>query len=136
MNAEQMVTWVKKARHDGWEMDDQRSLSCHGYWLVKPASPHHWSVLLKRKEMSYTSRDKEGTPVTVHREETEEVEAYGWGPDSLCIDVPESYSMKALRENMRRCNLCGKTNISTERYSFAGRACHECAIKQPPPDSR
>ena len=49
-----------------------------------------------------------------------------WGPDGLNIDVPTVYSFKEITKGLRHCNLCGKNDVNTERFSFAGRCCAEC----------
>jgi hypothetical protein len=49
-----------------------------------------------------------------------------WGPDSLAVEPPKQYYMEAIRKGLRFCGCCGKTDVDTVRYSFAGRCCKEC----------
>ncbi len=49
-----------------------------------------------------------------------------WGPDSLQIEPPQEYDMQKIVEGMRFCKHCGKTDVDTFRYSFAGRCCKDC----------
>jgi hypothetical protein len=55
-----------------------------------------------------------------------EVEISIWGPDGLAIEPPREYDMKKIIDGMRFCKYCGKTDVDTFRYSFAGRCCKEC----------
>ena len=49
-----------------------------------------------------------------------------WGPDDLVINPPINYDWGAIQKGLRTCNNCGKTNVETVRYSFAGRCCRAC----------
>lgn len=49
-----------------------------------------------------------------------------WGPDGLAISVPSVYDFAEIQRRIRVCSACGKSDIDTERYSFAGRCCAEC----------
>ena len=49
-----------------------------------------------------------------------------WGPDSLAIAVPMPYSWDAIVAGARTCSACGKTDVDTQRFSFAGRCCAAC----------
>ena len=49
-----------------------------------------------------------------------------WGPDGLCIKPPEIYDWAAIVRGTRTCSACGKEDVDTQRYSFAGRCCAAC----------
>lgn len=49
-----------------------------------------------------------------------------WGPDGLQVRPPALYDWETLQLLLRRCNLCGATDVQTQRYSFAGRCCVNC----------
>lgn len=49
-----------------------------------------------------------------------------WAPDGCCVTPPETYSWGALVAGTRTCAACGKTDVETHRYSFAGRCCAAC----------
>lgn len=52
-----------------------------------------------------------------------------WGPDGLVIKPPDEYNWEKIKAGVTTCNLCGKTEVATERYSFAGRSCADCLPK-------
>ncbi len=58
-----------------------------------------------------------------------------YGPDKLAVTVPEHYSWEAIQNNLLLCNLCHRYTNKIESYSYAGRACLDCASKEPLPDS-
>lgn len=49
-----------------------------------------------------------------------------WGPDKLSILVPKVYNWNEIQAGLRRCNSCMKTDVETQRFSFAGRCCANC----------
>jgi hypothetical protein len=49
-----------------------------------------------------------------------------WGPDGLAINPPEVYDWQKIKAGLTTCSNCGKTDVPTQRYSFAGRACEAC----------
>jgi hypothetical protein len=49
-----------------------------------------------------------------------------WAPDGLVIVPPLEYDWQAIQQRVNHCNACGKGNIKTHRYSFAGRCCEDC----------
>ena len=50
-----------------------------------------------------------------------------WGPDGLAINLPMTYpDFVFFKDMLRHCNNCGKKDVDTVRYSFAGRCCNEC----------
>jgi hypothetical protein len=49
-----------------------------------------------------------------------------WGPDGMAVGVPELYEWGAVKAGLRTCNACGKTDVETFRFSFAGRCCNDC----------
>ena len=49
-----------------------------------------------------------------------------WGPDGMQIILPGEYDWEEIRRAVRTCIACGKTNVDTQRYSFAGRCCADC----------
>ena len=50
-----------------------------------------------------------------------------WGPDGLAIGLlGPSYNWEEIKAGLRRCNNCGKQDVETQRYSFAGRCCAGC----------
>lgn len=55
-----------------------------------------------------------------------EVDVSIWGPDGLAIEVPDHYDMQKIIDGMWFCKHCGKTDVDTFRYSFAGRCCKDC----------
>ena len=57
---------------------------------------------------------------------TYEAQVAIWGPDNLAVRPPQTYSMDDITKGIRTCNNCGKTDVDTVRYSFAGRCCNEC----------
>jgi len=52
-----------------------------------------------------------------------------WGPDGLAIIPPSEYSWDEIRAGLRICANCGREDVDTQRYSFAGRCCEECLPK-------
>lgn len=49
-----------------------------------------------------------------------------WGPDGLAIEPPFPYDWEKIKAGTRTCAACGKTDVETQRYSFAGRCCAGC----------
>lgn len=49
-----------------------------------------------------------------------------WGADRLQIFVPRKYDWEFIQDAVRICLACRKTDVDTQRYSFAGRCCKEC----------
>ena len=49
-----------------------------------------------------------------------------WGPDGLIIATPQKYDWDALVAALRHCPQCQATDVSTVRFSFAGRCCNTC----------
>lgn len=49
-----------------------------------------------------------------------------WGPDGLGVEPPPIYSFAAIVAGTRRCSACGKGDVETTRFSFAGRCCRDC----------
>ena len=52
-----------------------------------------------------------------------------WGPDGLSIHPASTYDWPEIQASCRTCNLCGKKDTETFRYSFAGRCCEACVPK-------
>ena len=53
-----------------------------------------------------------------------------WGPDGLAVGLLSPiYNWEEIKGGLRRCNECGKQDVETQRYSFAGRCCEECRPK-------
>lgn len=51
---------------------------------------------------------------------------HAWAPDRLAIRLKEKYDWSIFENAQTTCNLCFKTGVETQRYSFAGRCCSEC----------
>jgi hypothetical protein len=50
-----------------------------------------------------------------------------WGPDGLAIQLTGPiYDWESIKAGLRRCAECGKEDVDTQRYSFAGRCCADC----------
>lgn len=50
-----------------------------------------------------------------------------WGPDDLAVDLlGPVYNWDEIKAGLRRCSECGKQDVETQRYSFAGRCCADC----------
>lgn len=49
-----------------------------------------------------------------------------WGPDGLDVPAREVYDWAAIVAGLRTCAACGKKDVPTQRYSFAGRCCADC----------
>ena len=86
------------------------------------ASQHH------REGFHMSIIAPESRPATKHLIEQRRPEGSVsiWGPDGLAIAVPMPYSWGALVAGMRICGACGKTDVDTQRFSFAGRCCAVC----------
>lgn len=69
---------------------------------------------------------KEGFTFVFYNVETERISAGLWGPDQLVTEIPMPYSYEIMVSNLRKCKTCGREDIETTRYSFAGRCCHDC----------
>lgn len=51
---------------------------------------------------------------------------HAWAPDGLVIRLSEIYKWETFQNAQTTCNLCLKTGVQTQRYSFAGRCCADC----------
>lgn len=49
-----------------------------------------------------------------------------WAPDGLSVRAPTIYDFAAIKAGVRHCVNCGKDDVDTQRYSFAGRCCADC----------
>jgi len=49
-----------------------------------------------------------------------------WGPDGLAIPAIAPYDWARIQSGVTSCEHCGATNVPTERFYFAGRACTSC----------
>jgi hypothetical protein len=50
-----------------------------------------------------------------------------WGTDGLAIQLlGPIYNWEQIKGGLRRCGECGKEDVDTQRYSFAGRCCANC----------
>lgn len=100
-------------------------------WSIKPTYSSHESV------ESASSLSKNGFSMLILTRTHDlnkypnvnnlyEVDISIWGPDELAIEVPDRYDMQKIIDGMRFCKQCGKTDVDTFRYSFAGRCCKDC----------
>lgn len=100
-------------------------------WSIKPTYDHHESV------ESASSLSKDGFSMLIltrthdlnkypNVKNLYEVEISIWGSDGLAIEPPQEYDMQKIIDGMRFCKHCGKTDVNTFRYSFAGRCCKDC----------
>lgn len=100
-------------------------------WSIKPTYDHHESV------DSASTLSKDGFVMSIltrtnnlnkypNVKNLYEVSIAIWGPDKLAIEVPDHYDMQKIIDGMRFCRHCGKTDVDTFRYSFAGRCCKDC----------
>ncbi len=95
-------------------------------WACEPTYGDHESV-----DRAYRLNHPEGfTAQGLARTGSERslpvAELHIWGPDGLRIEPPATYDMAAIRAGLRRCDNCKATDVSTRRYSFAGRCCDAC----------
>jgi hypothetical protein len=88
-------------------------------WLIEPTYEHE-SI-----DRAATLK-KEGFFIQVITRLGKEASINIWGPDGMAINPPDTYSWAAISSGLCICNLCGKTDVETHRFSFAGRACLEC----------
>lgn len=50
-----------------------------------------------------------------------------WGPDSLCIDPPDTYpGFEVIKSLLKKCGYCSSFVEEVHRVSFAGRCCATC----------
>jgi hypothetical protein len=111
--------------------DAYRDAAVANGWSIKPTYEEHEPVT------SAASLDKDGFHMSILAR-TNDLKLYPnvkrlydidisiWGPDGLAINPPLHYDMEAIRKGVRICSHCGKTDVDTVRYSFAGRCCKEC----------
>ena len=52
-----------------------------------------------------------------------------WGPDGLCLSVPQVYDWERLTSATRMCGECGAKDVDIQRVGFAGRCCATCLSK-------
>ncbi len=103
--------WRNDAIADGWEH--------------RPTYP-------KEEEDRASSLQKEGWKALIlarvndNKKFRFEAEISVWAPDGLVISPPASYDFDLLKKGTRICSHCGKQDIDTFRFSFAGRCCKEC----------
>ena len=108
--------WVQDAISDGWSSE--------------PTYGKHESIETAVK------LKKDGFQVSaIMRERPEnkrspyDVSINAWGPDGVCVQIPEVYSMADLVTALGFCEICGKKDVKTVRLAFANRACVECRNK-------
>ncbi len=100
-------------------------------WSIKPTYDHYESV------ESASTLSKDGFVMSIltrthdlnkypNVKNLYEVKISIWGPDDLAIEPPQEYDMEKIVEGMRFCKHCGKTDVDTFKYSFAGRCCKNC----------
>lgn len=112
-----MLQWIKDAIVDGW--------------TAEPTYPGHESIeeaiTLTKDGFSIQSLDRSEKWAKWGMIKAQQQIA-AWGPDGLIIDLPETYSMEALKKGLLICCYCGKEG-PTKRISFAGRTCNDCYEK-------
>ena len=105
--------WIINATNDGWRLEP----------IYQNESVDSAAYLKKDGYVIHVIRRVPNQPQHTTKWETE---MCGWGPDGLCINLPKVYSMDALNKALTHCDVCGKDNVETQRYSFAGRCCSNC----------
>lgn len=111
--------WVESAKRDGW-----------GSGTTYTSESIDWAVRLERDGFVIQAlmRPAGTFPYPGAREPRKKDEAglSLWGPDGMAILPPEVYDWQAIKDGMRRCNYCKKSDVETKRVSFAGRSCADC----------
>jgi hypothetical protein len=112
---EKIVAFRDAAVKDGWSIKPTYKLE-----EVDEAST------LQRDGFRMSILTRMASPGDLYRRPSFDVCIGIWGPDGLAIRVPPVYNFESIKEGLRICNNCKKTNVKTERYSFAGRCCKKC----------
>ncbi len=100
-------------------------------WSARATYENHESIeracTLEKNGFTMMILSREGTG-TVRQPGKWQYEALVsiWGNDGLAITPPAAYDWQAIVRGMRHCNNCGKDDVATQRYSFAGRCCKDC----------
>jgi len=51
-----------------------------------------------------------------------------WGPDKLCLELPDEYDWEAIQAAVSHCSECDYVG-KTMRLGFAKRVCKECRVR-------
>jgi len=94
--------WVQTVRYDNETVDESCELRKDDFVMA---------VLTRTKGVG-----KWKYQATVH----------AWAPDKLTVKLKEKYDWSIFENAQTTCNLCLKTGVKTQRYSFAGRCCADC----------
>lgn len=102
------------AAEDGW--------SIRGTY--EPSEPVDRAARLTRDGfvMQVITRDNSGQEY----QKRYEASVHIWGPDGLAVAPPEFYDFAEIVARTRCCASCGKSDVKTVRFSFAGRCCEAC----------
>ena len=52
--------------------------------------------------------------------------AHAWGPDALSLELPMPYDFEQMKRNLRKCGICGREDVDTQRVAYADRVCAKC----------
>jgi len=115
-----VVAWRDAAVADGWTLNavyKKEPETSYGHLSKDGFTVHACCRVteeMKKRFAHYSSKWKYEAQINV------------WGPDGLAVRAPENYNWAELVAATRKCHHCGKTDVDTVRYSFAGRCCHDC----------
>ena len=99
--------WLIKPTYDRESVESASSLSKDGFSMLILTRTHDLKLYPNIKNLY-------------------EAKVSIWGSDGLAIEPPLEYDMQKIIDGTRFCKHCGKTNVDTFRYSFAGRCCKDC----------
>jgi hypothetical protein len=98
-------------------------------WSIEPTYGRHEAVdrFATLRRDGFTMHAKARTKDKDWQKWKYEAEITIWGPDGMVLKPgATAYDWAAIQAAVRTCNLCGATDVDTERYGFAGRCCAGC----------
>ena len=100
-------------------------------WTSEPTYKHEEEERASRHRregflISIIAREPRAATERLTKQRKPEGSVSIWGPDGLAITTPMPYSWDTIVAGMRTCSACGKTDVDTQRFSFAGRCCAAC----------
>ena len=104
--------WVQDAIADGWSSEP-----------IYKNEPIETAMSLKKDGFQVSAIMRDNNPHPRY------ASINAWGPDGVCVQIPEVYSMTDLVTALGFCEICGKKDVKTVRLAFANRACVECRNK-------
>lgn len=118
--------YLKDVLEDGWVYETGKSKESNAHWLYLGESPTNREFTMCIPKV--VSRFREGKELNEwYKEDANSFDLISiWARDGLQIVIPEKYSFKELKKNLKRCMECNELVDEVVRIGFAGRYCKKC----------